>query len=66
MDFDPAMMRQSMNMMKNMSPEQIKSMAETAKRMQESGQFPRGSGGFPGSGPKQSAPAYEPPREVTR
>jgi hypothetical protein len=66
MDFDPAMMRQSMNMMKNMSPEQIKSMAETAKKMQASGQFPRGTGGFPGAGPTPSPPAYQPPKEVTR
>lgn len=58
MDLDPAMVRQSAAMMKNMSSEQQKQMFEMAQRMQSTGQFPgmpgMGNTGFPGS-PTQSA-----------
>jgi hypothetical protein len=47
MNVDPSMLRQSANMMKNMSPEQLKSMTEMAKKMYPDGKFPKNPGAFP-------------------
>lgn len=44
MDVDPSMIRQSLNMMNNMSPEMQKMMTEQAQKMYASGTFPRGMG----------------------
>lgn len=58
MNLDPSLIRQSMDMMKNMSPEQLQSMSETSKRMQANGMFPKA----PGAG---FNPTYTPPPAVS-
>merc|ERR1740130_977038 len=54
-NMDPGMMRQAMNMMKNMSPEQQASMADMAK----SGQMPGMGGMGGGMPPQQPAPVTQ-------
>lgn len=59
MNMDPAMVRQSAAMMKNMSPEQLKAMGQAAEQMYKSGNLPPGMGGMGGMG--GGFPAYAPP-----
>jgi hypothetical protein len=44
MDVDPSMLRQSLSMMNNMSPEMQKMMTEQAQKMYASGTLPKGMG----------------------
>ncbi len=55
MNIDPAMLRQSAAMMKNMSPDQLKNMTEMAQKMHASGQLPKMPGMAGGFSPSSSA-----------
>jgi tetratricopeptide (TPR) repeat protein len=57
MNIDPAMLRQSAAMMKNMSPEAQKNMFEMAQKMHASGQMPNIPGMTPSFSPTYSAPS---------